>query len=48
MIARQAEPRSKTAEAILDIAEALIQARGYSAFSYQDIAAVRSQLSAAA
>ena len=31
------EPRSKTAEQILDIAELLIQTRGYSAFSYQDI-----------
>jgi TetR/AcrR family transcriptional regulator, transcriptional repressor for nem operon len=30
--------RSKTAEEILDLAEALIQTRGYSAFSYQDIA----------
>jgi TetR/AcrR family transcriptional regulator, transcriptional repressor for nem operon len=31
------QPRSKTAEEILDIAEFLIQTRGYSAFSYQDI-----------
>lgn len=30
--------RSETAEQILDLAEALIQTRGYSAFSYQDIA----------
>jgi TetR/AcrR family transcriptional regulator, transcriptional repressor for nem operon len=30
--------RSKTAEEILDVAETLIQTRGYSAFSYQDIA----------
>ncbi len=30
--------RSDTAEQILDLAEALIQTRGYSAFSYQDIA----------
>ena len=30
--------RSETAEQILDIAETLIQTRGYSAFSYQDIA----------
>lgn len=29
--------RSKTAEHILDLAEMLIQTRGYSAFSYQDI-----------
>ncbi len=32
------KPRSETAEQILDLAEALIQTRGYSAFSYQDIA----------
>jgi len=32
------KPRSDTAEQILDLAETLIQARGYSAFSYQDIA----------
>lgn len=38
MTAREPEPRSKTAEAILDAAETLIQTRGYSAFSYQDIA----------
>jgi TetR/AcrR family transcriptional regulator, transcriptional repressor for nem operon len=31
-------PRSETAEQILDLAEMLIQTRGYSAFSYQDIA----------
>ena len=31
-------PRSDTGEQILDLAEALIQTRGYSAFSYQDIA----------
>lgn len=30
--------RSETAEQILDVAERLIQTRGYSAFSYQDIA----------
>ena len=30
--------RSETAEQILDLAEGLIQTRGYSAFSYQDIA----------
>jgi TetR/AcrR family transcriptional repressor of nem operon len=30
--------RSETAERILDVAETLIQTRGYSAFSYQDIA----------
>ena len=30
--------RSETAEQILDVAETLIQTRGYSAFSYQDIA----------
>lgn len=30
--------RSETAEQILDLAEELIQTRGYSAFSYQDIA----------
>ena len=30
--------RSKTAEEILDIAEMLIQTRGYNAFSFQDIA----------
>lgn len=30
--------RSETAERILDLAEALIQTRGYSAFSYQDLA----------
>lgn len=31
------KPRSDTAERILDLAETLIQTRGYSAFSYQDI-----------
>jgi TetR/AcrR family transcriptional regulator, transcriptional repressor for nem operon len=31
-------PRSETAERILDLAETLIQTRGCSAFSYQDIA----------
>jgi len=31
-------PRSDTAEHILDLAETLIQTRGFSAFSYQDIA----------
>jgi len=30
-------PRSNTAEEILDIAEMLIQTRGYNAFSFQDI-----------
>ena len=35
---RELPPRSNTAEEILDIAEMLIQTRGYSAFSYQDIA----------
>lgn len=30
-------PRNKTAEQILDLAELLIQTRGYSAFSYRDI-----------
>ena len=30
--------RSETAEQILDLAETLIQTRGYSAFSYQDVA----------
>ena len=33
-----APARSKTAEEVLDLAETLIQTRGYSAFSYQDIA----------
>ncbi|AHY55556.1 TetR/AcrR family transcriptional regulator [Bradyrhizobium japonicum] len=32
------KPRSKTVEQILDLAETMIQTRGYSAFSYQDIA----------
>ena len=32
--------RSKTAEEILDVAEMLIQTRGYSASSYQDISQV--------
>lgn len=31
-------PRSETADRILDLAETLIQTRGYSAISYQDIA----------
>lgn len=31
------KPRSNTADQILDLAEMLIQTRGYSAFSYQDI-----------
>ena len=35
--APEPKPRSKTAEQILDLAEMLIQTRGYSAFSYQDI-----------
>lgn len=38
MTAHDQRPRSRTAETILDIAETLIQTRGYSAFSYQDIA----------
>jgi TetR/AcrR family transcriptional repressor of nem operon len=33
-----ARPRAETADQILDLAETLIQTRGYSAFSYQDIA----------
>jgi TetR/AcrR family transcriptional regulator, transcriptional repressor for nem operon len=33
------KPRSETGEQILDLAEMLIQTRGYSAFSYQDISA---------
>ena len=33
-------PRSETAEKILDLAEMLIQTRGYSAFSYKDISDV--------
>ena len=32
--------RSETAEKILDLAEMLMQTRGYSAFSYQDISDV--------
>jgi hypothetical protein len=36
--------RSDTAEQILDRAETLIQTRGYSAFSYQDIAVMKLQL----
>ena len=35
----KAAPRSDTREEILDLAQMLIQTRGYSAFSYQDIAA---------
>ena len=35
----QPKPASTTATQILDLAETLIQTRGYSAFSYQDIAA---------
>jgi len=34
----KAAPRAETADEILDLAEMLIQTRGYSAFSYQDIA----------
>lgn len=34
---RTSSQRSETGEQILDLAEALIQTRGYSAFSYQDI-----------
>ena len=37
MPAHAPQTRSTTAEDILDRAEALIQTRGYSAFSYQDI-----------
>jgi TetR/AcrR family transcriptional repressor of nem operon len=33
------KPPPKTAEQIIDLAETLIQTRGYSAFSYQDISA---------
>ena len=35
---RRPKPRSETADEILDVAQSLIQTRGYSAFSYQDIA----------
>jgi len=35
---RSDKPRAETADEILDVAETLIQTRGYSAFSYQDIA----------
>src|SRR5215510_13109700 len=38
MTTTAARQRSETAEQILDLAETLIQTRGYSAFSYQDIA----------
>ena len=38
MQSRESKPRAETAEQILDLAETLIQTRGYSAFSYQDIA----------
>lgn len=38
MMTTAQKQRSETAEQILDLAEALIQTRGYSAFSYQDIA----------
>ena len=37
---RASRPHTGTAEEILDIAQDLIQTRGYSAFSYQDIADV--------
>ncbi len=37
-MATATKQRSETAEQILDLAETLIQTRGYSAFSYQDIA----------
>ena len=37
MPAPSPNPRSNTADEIMDIAETLIQTRGYSAFSYQDI-----------
>jgi len=38
MTASPSKQRCATAEQILDLAETLIQTRGYSAFSYQDIA----------
>ena len=38
MTASESRSRSETAEQILDRAEMLIQTRGYSAFSYQDVA----------
>ena len=38
MAATAPNQRSETAEQILDLAETLVQTRGYSAFSYQDIA----------
>jgi len=38
MPAPKSQQRSNTSEEILDVAEFLIQTRGYSAFSYQDIA----------
>lgn len=38
MLPVTAKPRSTTANDLLDIAETLIQTRGYSAFSYQDLA----------
>lgn len=38
MMSADAPIRSKTAEGILDLAETLIQTRGYTAFSHQDIA----------
>jgi hypothetical protein len=41
MTDNSAHEPSKTAEEILDLAEGLIQSRGYSAFSYQDIANAR-------
>src|SRR5712672_907257 len=37
MMTTAPKQRSRTAEQILDLAEILIQTRGYSAFSYQDI-----------
>jgi TetR/AcrR family transcriptional regulator, transcriptional repressor for nem operon len=38
MTTTASKQRSETAQQILDLAETLIQTRGYSAFSYQDIA----------
>ncbi len=34
----ESKPRSNTAQEILDVAELLIQTRGYNAFSYKDLA----------
>src|SRR5580658_2914910 len=35
----EAEPRTAAATAILDVAEQLVQTRGYNGFSYADVAA---------